>query len=282
MERAQLDKFPEGVLEYVSRIIGDYKTGSELTEFFSVAGYSNIRHDGSTKWRFVYAGLKGLNSKPDGQYHVAKIIQAFCDPTQWIGIDDVRRKVMNNLNQALIHIKVQLNQEGKLVVTDRKINFIAEEEKHEMPTQAKALTASPVFRARDIEQEEDLCFVLMPFKPSFDRLYREQIKPAVEASEFRCIRADDIFSPTPILEDIWIHILKSKVVIADVSSRNPNVFYEIGIAHTVGRSVIVITQDKTDIPFDIAQFRYFVYSDNAQGWDTLRKNIASALRSIIG
>lgn len=280
MKRAQLDKFPEGVLEYVSRIIGDYRTGSELTEFFNVVGYPNIRHDGSTKWRFVYATLKDLNSKPDGQYHVAKIIQAFCDPTQWIGIDDARKQVMNNLNEALIHVNTQLNQESKLVVTDRKINFIAEEEKHEIPRQAKVLTVSPVFSARDVEQEEDLCFVLMPFKPSFDRLYREQIKPAVEASGFRCIRADDIFSPTPILEDIWIHILKSRVVIADGSGRNPNVFYEIGISHTVGRSVIVITQDKTDIPFDIAQFRYFVYSDNAQGWDTLRKNIASALRSI--
>jgi len=122
------------------------------------------------------------------------------------------------------------------------------------------------------------CFV--PFKSSFNRLYKEQIKPVVKASGFKCVRADDIFSPTPILEDIWIHILKCKVVIADVTGRNPNVFYEIGIAHTVGKPVIVITQDKDDIPFDIAQLRYFEYSDNAQGWDTLRNKIALALRSI--
>jgi len=123
-------------------------------------------------------------------------------------------------------------------------------------------------------------FYFDAIKPHFDRLYKEQIKPVVEASGFKCVRADDIFSPTLILEDIWIHILKCKVIIADVTGRNPNVFYEIGIAHTVGRPVIVITQDKSDIPFDIAQFRYFEYSDNAQGWDTLRNKIASALRSI--
>jgi len=282
MEKRKIEKFPESALEHVSKIIGNYKTGSELTEFFSVAGYPNIRHDGSTKWRFVYATLKDFNSKPDGQYHIAKIIQAFCDPTQWIGRDDARKQVMSSLNEALIYVNLQLNQDGKIGITERKINHVIEEERREGATQAKALAVSPVFRARDIKQEEDLCFILMPFKPSFDRLYRGQIKPAVEASGFKCVRADDIFSPTPILEDIWIHILKGKVIIADVTGRNPNVFYEIGIAHTVGRPVIVIAQDKADIPFDISQFRYFVYSDNTQGWNTLRTTITSALRSITG
>ena len=281
MIRKKLEKFPEGVLEYVSKIMGDYKTGSELTELFNIAGYPHIRHDGSTKWRFVYAVFKDLNSKPDGQYHVAKIIQTFCDPTQWIGRDDLRKRIMNTLNEALIHVNLQLNEEGKLVITDRKIKFpIAEEEKREMPMQDKALTIFPIFKARDITQEENLCFVLMPFKSPFDRIYRKQIKPTVEALGFKCIRADDIFSPTPILEDVWMHILKSKVIIADVTGRNPNVFYEIGIAHTVGRSVIIITQDKSDVPFDIAQYRYFVYSDDEQGWNNLRKNISLALESV--
>lgn len=281
MTRKKLEKFSEGVLEYVSKIIGDYKTGSELTELFTIAGYPHIKHDGSTKWRFVYAVFKDLNSKPDGQYHVAKIIQTFCDPTQWIGRDDLRKRIINTLNEALIHVNLQLDKEGKLVITDRKIKIrIAEEERREMPKQGKSLTVFPIFTARDITREEDLCFVLMPFNPQFDRIYREQIKPSAEALGFKCIRADDIFSPTPILEDIWIHILKSKVIIADVTGRNPNVFYEIGIAHTVGRPVIIITQDKSDVPFDIAHYRYFVYSDDEQGWNSLRKNISLALEDI--
>lgn len=281
MTRKKLEKFSEGVLEYVSKIIGNYKTGSELTELLSIAGYPHIKHDGSTKWRFVYDVFKDLNSKPDGQYHVAKIIQTFCDPTQWIGRDDLRKRIINTLNKALIHVNLQLNKEGKLVITNRKTKIrIAEEERREMPKQGKSLTVSPIFTARDITREEDLCFVLMPFNPSFDRIYREQIKPSAEALGFKCIRADDIFSPTPILEDIWIHILKSKVIIADVTGRNPNVFYEIGIAHTVGRPVIIITQDKSDVPFDIAHYRYFVYSDDEQGWNSLRKNISLALEDI--
>ncbi|GIU71227.1 MAG: hypothetical protein KatS3mg003_1261 [Candidatus Nitrosocaldaceae archaeon] len=78
------------------------------------------------------------------------------------------------------------------------------------------------------------------FEPRFDRIYREQIKPTVEELGFKCIRADDTFSPISIL-DIWSYILKSKVLIADITDKNINVFYEIGIAHTIGKPVIIIT-----------------------------------------
>ncbi len=151
----------------------------------------------------------------------------------------------------------------------------------EEPGATTSIIVNPIFRTRNIAQEPDLCFVLMPFNSAFDRLYREEIKPTVEAAGFKCLRADDLFSPTPVLEDIWVHIYKSRVIIADVTGRNPNVFYEMGIAHTAGRPVVIITQERAAIPFDIAQFRYFVYSDDAQGWSTLCTNIASALRSVI-
>jgi len=280
MEKKKLEKFPEGVLEHISKIIGDYKTGSEITELFSVAGYPQIRHDGGTKWRFLYATFKEFNDQPEGQYHVAKIVQTFCDPTQWIGRDSMRKQVVNSLNGALIHANLQLNEQGKLIWAERRIIYKKVAKEQLEKPEATSMVVTPIFRPRDVVTEKDLCFVLMPFKPSFDRLYKEKIKPAIEASGFRCLRADELFSPTPILEDIWTHICKSRIILADVTGRNPNVFYEIGVAHTVGKPVIIITQDKNDVPFDIAQFRYFVYSDDVQGWETLCKNIASALRSL--
>ena len=149
------------------------------------------------------------------------------------------------------------------------------------PQQPKAITVTPVFTTRDMARDDRLCFVLMPFGASFDRVYRDTIRPAVKSCGLECRRADDIFSPTPILEDIWAHIYKSRVIIADVTGRNPNVFYEVGIAHTVGRPVVAITQSSGDIPFDIAQFRYFTYSDDAIGWANLRNSITSALGAIL-
>lgn len=281
MERKKLERFPEGVLEHISKTIGDYLTGSEIAELLKVAGYPEKSQLAGTKWRFLYATFKELQDKPDGQYHVAKIVQTFCDSTRWIGRSSQHKQVMNTLNEGLAHVNLQLNEAGKLVISQEKITHVAKEETREVSTGSGLMTVVPVFRARDIKLQEDLCFVLIPFKPPFDRLYREKIKPTVEACGFKCLRADDLFSPTPILEDIWVQICKSRVIIADVTGRNPNVFYEIGIAHTVGKPVIVITQDKQDIPFDIAQFRYFVYSDDAHGWDTLCNNITAALRSTI-
>jgi hypothetical protein len=280
MER-KLERFPEGVLEHISRTIGDYRTGSEIARLIKTAGYPERSQLVGTKWRFLYEIFIEFNSKPNGQYDIAKIVQTFCDPTQWINNESTHKRVMNTLNEGLSHVKLQLNREGKLIVTEGRIVHVVNEDTRDVKAQPQQpMTVSPIFRARDIKSEENLCFVLMPFKPSFDRLYKEIIKPTIEACGFKCLRADDLFSPTPILEDIWVHICKSSIVIADVTTRNPNVFYEIGVAHTVGKPVIIITQDKADIPFDIVQFRYFVYSDDAHGWDTLCNTINSALKSL--
>ncbi|MBE0415013.1 MAG: hypothetical protein IBX36_00525 [Dehalococcoidia bacterium] len=272
MERKKLDKFPEQILEHVSKLIGERKTSSEITEFFAKAGYPQIKHDGSTKWRFIYQELKDLNAQPDGQYHVAKIIQEFCNPLEWISEEEQRMRVSNDLNRVLMHVGLQLNQKGKLVIS-------TEERELERP-EAGALTVNPIFRTRDIKLEHDLCFVLMPFAPAFDRLYEDHIKPAIQSEGFKCLKADELFSPTPITEDIWTYILKSRVILADVTGRNPNVFYELGIAHTIGKPVILIAQNSNDIPFDIAYIRCFLYSDDSKGWATLKESISPALKTI--
>ncbi|MGD0794093.1 MAG: hypothetical protein ABR958_00665 [Dehalococcoidales bacterium] len=281
MERKSIGRFPEGVLEHISKTIGDYRTGSEIAELLRNAGYPEKGFVVGTKWRFLYEIFKEFNNKPEGQYHIAKIVQAFCEPTQWIGRSSENKKVMDILNEGLLHVNLQLNENCKIIITQKRIIHTNKEETIELPKEPRVLTVFPIFTARDFLLEQDLCFVLIPFKPSFDRLYKEKIKPCVEACKFRCLRADDLFSPTPILEDIWVHICKSKVIVADVTGRNSNVFYEIGIAHTVGKPVIIITQDKADVPFDVSQFRYFLYSDDTQGWTKLYNDISSALKSII-
>jgi len=239
-----MGRFPEGVLEHISKIIGDYRTGSEIAELLRNTGYPEKSLVTGTKWRFLYEIFKEFNDKTDGQLHIDKIVQTFCDPTQWIGKESIHKQVMDILNEGLFYVNLQLNENGKIVITKGRITHVVKEETREVATEPKLMTVAPVFRARDVKPTQDLCFVLMPFIASLDRLYREKIKPTVEACGFKCLRADDLFSPTPILEDIWIHICKSKVIIADVTGRNPNVFYEMGIAHTVGKPVIIVTQEK--------------------------------------
>jgi len=147
--------------------------------------------------------------------------------------------------------------------------------------EARIVKINPIFQRRDFLLEDDLCFVLMPFAEPFNRLYQEHIKPTLEALNLRVIRADDLSAPAPIIEDIWEYINKACFIVADVTGRNPNVFYELGIAHTVGKDAIMLTQNKDDIPFDVGHIRYFEYADNSEGWKNLQRKLKNAAKAIL-
>ncbi len=109
-----------------------------------------------------------------------------------------------------------------------------------------------------------LASAMMPFDAAFSAVFTS-LKTASEAVGLRCRRADDMWENASIIADIVSLIDKSFVVICDCTGRNPNVFYEIGIAHTLGREVILITQSDADIPFDLRHLRYVKYLNNFRG-----------------
>lgn len=276
-----IEPFTDGILQYFSKVISDYRTAPEISELIKSAGYPDKSMVTGTKWRFLYALFKEFNKRRGGRYRIAEIIQNFSDPTRWIDQETNHKQAMHTLNKGLFYTNLQLNKDGKLIITKEKID-VTEDEPGRVFAERRSMTVSPVFKARPTKIEPTLCFVLMPFQPSFNRLFREVIRPAAEAIGLKCLRADDFFSPTPIMEDIWTQLCKSSLVVADVTGRNPNVFYEIGIAHTLGKPVTIITQNKADIPFDIAHYRYFVYSDDADGRGKLVSDIMDSLTSLGG
>ena len=105
-------------------------------------------------------------------------------------------------------------------------------------------------------------FVLMPFDEEFDFVYNDFLKPAfenLEDAQFQVTRADDIGNQRSILNDIVVQIAQSDLVIADLTGCNPNVFYELGLAHALRRPVILLTQDIEDVPFDLQPYRTLEY-----------------------
>lgn len=100
---------------------------------------------------------------------------------------------------------------------------------------------------------------------------------SLEREGFSFSRADSLYGHN-ILEDIWIAINESSLIIADITSRNPNVFYEIGIAHTLGKKVILLTQKVTDIPFDFKNYRHIIYEDNVDGFNILNVELPNYLK----
>jgi hypothetical protein len=104
------------------------------------------------------------------------------------------------------------------------------------------------------------CFVLMPFQRSFDEVYSE-IKSSLGAIGFGCTRADDIYANRPIMNIIISEIMSSHFVIADLTDRNPNVFYEVGIAHSFRdmANVILLSQSIDHVPFDLRHLPVIIY-----------------------
>lgn len=102
-------------------------------------------------------------------------------------------------------------------------------------------------------------FVLMPFAPEFDEIYNLFITPTLVEAGYDVFRADDMVSNQNILRDIVSAIEYSDLVVADLTTANPNVYYELGIAHALARPVILLVQDIAELPFDLRAYRVITY-----------------------
>jgi HEAT repeats len=129
---------------------------------------------------------------------------------------------------------------------------------------------------------EKFCFVLMPFSAEFDAVYESAIRPGVASSgHFSCSRADDVFGPRPIMADVWRSIQRADLVLADLTGRNPNVLYELGLAHAIQKPAILISQSMDDVPFDLRGIRCLVYRSDRHLRDDLKERLAAAIREYL-
>jgi hypothetical protein len=120
-----------------------------------------------------------------------------------------------------------------------------------------------------------LMVVLMPFSTDWSGDVYEVFERVGKAKGYTVWRSDDTFTDDAIMQTIWEHINSARLVVADCTGRNPNVFYELGLAHTVGKPVFICAQRRKDIPFDIVHIRSFTYRP------TGLKNLASDLGKFI-
>jgi hypothetical protein len=146
---------------------------------------------------------------------------------------------------------------------------------------ARGMALEPVFgHPKRPKQTVDL-FVMMPFTPKLKPVYDKHLKKVAKKLKLSIRRGDDIFSAHPVMDDIWADIHASRLMIADCTGRNANVFYEIGMAHTVGKPVILITQNKDDMPFDVKHVRFLDYAPTASGMKALEINLERTIKETL-
>lgn len=137
----------------------------------------------------------------------------------------------------------------------------------------------------DLEKKKT-CFIVMPIserddypETHFKRVYEHLIKPAATSAGYSPVRADEVNSSNYIVIDILKRIVESDLVICDISTRNPNVLYELGIRHAFNLPTVLIKDDKTDRIFDIQGLRTLEY-DHTLRIDNVQRSIQSISNAI--
>lgn len=179
--------------------------------------------------------------------------------TQIVARDEANLGIIEN------YLSGEMEPEGENISTEK--------------SKGRLITFCPaVFDVPEEGVDPKLIAVMMPFD-GFSPVY-EAITGACQIAGLRAQRADDIWDHQTIIQDVFSLIFRSRAVVCDYTGRNPNVFYEAGIAHTLGKTVIPITQHPSDVPFDVSHHRYIRYLNNSEGLATMKKQLIRKLQSL--
>lgn len=152
------------------------------------------------------------------------------------------------------------------------------------------MNINPIFKAKNITIDEKMIFCALPFNSTRLEIFDEVIKPRIEKEfEMQVIRSGNIFQANMnIMESIWTYINQARIVIVDLSEKNPNVFYELGICHTLGKQVITICDEESlekdynsKLPFDIGAINTIFYRNRGKGMDDLVQKLNYSIKSVI-
>ncbi len=156
----------------------------------------------------------------------------------------------------------------------------ASAKRYRQDARVSAEVTPTVFRVPTEPRDPRLVSVMMPFDASLDQVYATIGNLCTEL-DLKCSRADDVFDESELIQDVFSLIYRSAVVICDFTGSNPNVYYEAGIAHTLGRPVVPLTQFDAHVTFDLKHHRFIQYLNNSQGLQELKPKLQRRLRRLL-
>lgn len=125
-----------------------------------------------------------------------------------------------------------------------------------------------------------LCFVIMPFSKERKEVYKFGIAPACQQAGYEAKRVDELVGHFNINRKIIEYLFRCDAVVAEITDKNPNVFYEMGVAHAIANKTIMIAQDADKLPFDIRNYRCIIYEQSVEGLQRLQEEIVRSLQEI--
>ncbi|MFB3915758.1 MAG: hypothetical protein ACE14M_03455 [Terriglobales bacterium] len=219
----------------------------------------------------VYKRYRGENL-PDKEFLVNTAVDSFNVPKE--RVDEFIEVFTQTLNDAELLEDVA---GGKTRVRD--VTHATDSSAGAADDQLKKLAKGVTVQATDS------CFVMMPFADPLGGYYTTVYQPAIERAKLKPVRADaEIFGTGKIIDQIWAGIHAARVLVAELTGRNPNVLYELGIAHALKKPVVLVSSNEDDVPFDVRHVRVIYYDMRDPFWgqkliDKVAENIMSALKN---
>lgn len=231
----------------------------------------------------VPQGYVPLNEIPSGERR--KLVEEYYVSIDWSNSADVA-KVLRVYESLLANIRSDHDMVQRLIgllhadgyeYDGSKIMILGTNSVSQM--QVIDIQNKPV--SPNIDVNPRLCFVIMPFNSQMDELYEYCIKPIIVDVNLEPLRADEIYSVEPVIDDIETNIKRAGVLIADLTGKNPNVLYELGFSHAFGKPTVIITQNEDDVPFDVRHRRYIHYTLKTKGYELFKDTLRRTLSTIV-
>lgn len=127
-----------------------------------------------------------------------------------------------------------------------------------------AIPGTEVLISNEAIIDQNLVFVIMPFSPEFDEIYRQGIKEPISRLGLNCMRVDEDIYLGGIMKRIKELIARANLVVAEISYSNPNVMYELGLVHAMNKKVIILSKSMDSVPFDLRHIHIVVYGSNIE------------------
>jgi hypothetical protein len=225
-----------------------------------------FREEHATDLSSLFHAL-GLEGKPSPLgYHIRQEVIDIVE--RLVTIDFLRAENPADLLKTKISVTKQLSRVQTAL--DMSLTLLASFSRD------RSMVVEPLFGLPNKIYQLDV-FVLMPFKKDMLPVYEDHIKPICVSLNLSVRRADDFFTAHAVVQDVWAAIASARLIVADCTDRNPNVFYEIGLAHAIGRPTILLTQREEDVPFDLRHLRYISYQLTPRGM----KNFETAFKQTV-
>lgn len=283
-------QFLEDVLLQLLNDLNRRRIGTKDVELFGTNDIYVFR--GSQSMVFTFSRSRSLMQPRYAEFELAEVVtggdqlavgqpQGF-EPTGWVKLLEESYMCVRPASIIFPAPYLQLANEERKDAIRKVTELLVGPAEEDVDRKKRIVRINPLYSGRDFMLEPDLCFILMEFEPPYTDIFDTLIKPTVKAEGFRCVKSDDIYSTAPVIEDIWASINKASLVIAEISSNNPNVMYELGICHTIGKNVMMITQKPDQIPFNFRHMRCYPYTNDIPGSEELKRNISSVIRNIRG